>query len=119
MLGQERKEYVKAYIDDFTTWSTTFEEHLDRLRDIYSLLLSRNITLNPKKTFVAFPNVTLLGQHVDGFGITTLEERIKAITNIKMPTNLKQLEHWLGMVGYLRNKIEKHAQLGIGRPAYS
>lgn len=111
MLGQERKEYVKAYIDDFTTWSTTFEEHLDRLRDIYSLLLSRNITLNPKKTFVAFPNVTLLGQHVDGFGITTLEERIKAITNIKMPTNLKQLEHWLGMVGYLRNKIEKHAQL--------
>ena len=111
MLGQERMEYVKVYIDDFATWSITFEEHLSRLRDIYSLLLSRNITLNPKKTFVAFPNVTLLGQHVDGLGITTLEDRVKAITSIKMPTTLKQLEHWLGMVGYLRSKIEKHAQL--------
>ena len=60
---------------------------------------------------MGFPDVRLLGQHVDGFGLATLQDRVDAIRRIKAPTNLIHLEHFLGATGYLRDKISRYAQI--------
>jgi hypothetical protein len=46
---------------------------------------------------------------VDGFGMMTLEDRIAAIRAIKEPTTLNDIEHFLGVTGYLRDKIPRYA----------
>ena len=48
--------------------------------------------------------VTLLGQRVDLLGIITIEEKLRAVLSLDFPRTLKQLETYLGLVGYLRTK---------------
>jgi hypothetical protein len=70
-----------------------------------------NVTISPKKSFVAFPGVRILGQFVDGLGLTSLEERVQAIRDIDEPQSLTDLEHFLGVTGYLRDKIPRYADI--------
>lgn len=53
-------------------------------------------------SFVAYPAVKLLGFLVDGFGMSTTDDRAAAITKIEQPQNLATLEMYIGMVGFLR-----------------
>jgi hypothetical protein len=52
----------------------------------------------------------LLGQRVDSLGMTTAEEKIRAITALKFPATLRQLETFLGLTGWLRSSIPRYAQ---------
>ncbi|KOS46528.1 hypothetical protein ACN38_g2555 [Penicillium nordicum] len=70
MLGG--RQFVKVYVDDIITRSYTFTLHLHHLRQLFTTLRLNTVTLNPKKSFLGFPDVRLLGQHVDGFGLATL-----------------------------------------------
>ena len=104
------KDFVKAYIDDIVAFSESFDKHLDHLTKLFQLLVNLRVTISPKKTFLNYPSVTLLGQRVDAFGLAITEERIEAIAKLDFPTNLKALEHYLGLTGWMRNKVPYYAQ---------
>jgi len=55
--------------------------------------------LNSKKSHVGFPSIQLLGQRVDGLGLSTLESKINAIATLEFPRTLKALERYYGMTG--------------------
>ncbi|MCJ1350071.1 MAG: hypothetical protein MMC33_000052 [Icmadophila ericetorum] len=57
----------------------------------FRLLDEYCITLDPKKTFLNFPSATILGQQVDGFGLSTTEERVKANRRINFPKTFGDL----------------------------
>jgi len=105
------RTFARAYIDDIVVWSKTLEEHEECLQRVWSLLDARRVSLSPKKTFLAFPSTTLLGQRVSGLGLAAAEDRIKAIRDIDFPTTLKALELYVGLTNYLRNQIPYYAQL--------
>jgi hypothetical protein len=109
MIGN--RSYVKVYIDDYIIFSGKFEEQLRYLDKFFTTLVDRNITLKPKKAYVGFPDIRLLSQHVNGLGLATLQERVKAIKNIREPTDAQQLDKFLGITGYLRSKIPWYSQL--------
>lgn len=52
----------------------------------------------------------MLGQRVDSLGITTSEEKIAAISALRFPQLLRDLERFLGLTGWLRASIPKYAQ---------
>jgi len=64
----------------------------------------------PTKTFLNYPRITLLGQRVDAFGLSTTEERIDALRKINLPKDLEALEYYLGLIGWMRNKVPHHVQ---------
>jgi hypothetical protein len=66
--------------------------------------------LEPRKAYVAFPEVSLLGQRVDAFGMSTPEAKIKAIASLTFPRTLRQLETYLGMTGALRQYVPMYAK---------
>lgn len=68
------------------------------------------MSLEPKKAYVAFPKVSLLGQRVDALGMTTPEDKIKAIAGLEFPRTLRQLETYLGMTGALRQYVPLYAK---------
>lgn len=103
--------FAKAYIDDILIFSETLEDHVQHLRAVFGALQAKNLTLSGKKAFLGFPSIQLLGQHVDGFGLTTSADKIAAIKNLSFPSTLKDLEMYLGMTGWLRHYIEYYAQL--------
>lgn len=103
------RKFCRAYIDDIVIALNSLEEHIKHLHILLSVLQEYNIRIEPKKTFVAFPIVTLLGQRVDSLGMTTMEEKLHAVLSLDFPRNLKQLETYLGLVGYFRTKIWRYA----------
>lgn len=105
------RAFCRAYIDDIVVASETWEEHLDHLNQLFERLQEMNVRLEPKKAFIAFPSVTLLGQRVDSFGLSTPEEKISAIRELSFPSTLGNLEHYLGLTGYFRHYIERYASI--------
>ncbi|KAF1992647.1 hypothetical protein K402DRAFT_320871, partial [Aulographum hederae CBS 113979] len=60
-----------------------------------------NVSLEPKKAFLGYPTATLLGQRVNAFGLSSPKERIHAVLAIKQPRTCKDLEHYIGLTGFL------------------
>ena len=105
------KDFARAYIDDVVIFSKSLDEHVAHLRKIFQLFKDFNIAINPKKTYLGYPSVTLLGQKVNSFGLTTSDEKLRAISQLKFPDTLAQLETYLGFTGWLRNSIANYATL--------
>lgn len=108
---REHRSFARAYVDDIVSFSMTLDEHLQHLERVLSTLRERNIKLSAKKTFLGYPSIKLLGQRMDALGLATAEEKLKAILQLKFPKNLKALETYLGMTGYLRQYIPYYAQI--------
>ena len=104
------REFTKAYVDDMIAFSKTLAQHLEHLRQMFSLFRQRRISLNPKKSFLGYPSVILLGQRVDSLGLSTSEEKLAAISSLHFPRTLRELETFLGLTGWLRSSIPRYAQ---------
>ena len=105
------RAFARAFVDDIVIFSNTLEEHVSHLRQIFAMFKQRNVSLSPDKSYLGFPSVTLLGQHVDSLGYATSEEKIEAIQSLKFPYSLRDLEIYLGLTGWLRSSIERYAQI--------
>ena len=105
------KDFAKAYVDDIIVFSHTLQEHIKHLGQIFELFELKRVSLSPVKSFIGYPSVTLLGQKVDGLGMSTSQEKIQAITDLKFPETLRDLEIFLGLTGWLRSSIPRYAQL--------
>ena len=105
------KDFAKAFVDDIIIFSRTLQEHLSHLRQIFELFRSKRVSLSPTKSFIGYPSVILLGQRVDELGMSTSQEKIQAITSLRFPETLRDLEIFLGLTGWLRSSIPRYAQL--------
>lgn len=103
--------FCRAYIDDIVIASATLAEHILHLHLVFQKLTDLNLTLEPAKAYIGYPSVKLLGQRVDGFGMSTLQEKTQAIADLHFPTTLHQLESYLGMTSALRHYIKDYAHL--------
>lgn len=78
------RHFARAYVDDIVIFSKSFDEHLEHL---HTLLDGKGVTLAPKKSYLGYPTVTLLGQKVDVFGLTAASDKIAAILSLDFPYN--------------------------------
>ena len=92
------KNFVKIYIDDLIIFSSIFEMHFIHLRKLFQLLLKLKIIINFKKTFFNYSSITLLGQKVDTFDLSIIEEKIEALTKLKFSVDLEVLKHYLNLI---------------------
>ena len=52
----------------------------------------------------------MLGERVDSIGISAPEDKLQAIASLEFPLTLQQLEHYLGVTGWLRKYVSRYAQ---------
>jgi hypothetical protein len=104
-------KYARCYIDDIVIFSDDFASHLQHLRAILATLSELGMTLSPDKCYIGYHSVQLLGHVVDRFGLSTLPEKVAAISTMQFPKNLKELELFIGLSGYYRHFIAHYAAL--------
>ncbi|KAI7082862.1 hypothetical protein KC356_g8024 [Hortaea werneckii] len=80
----------------------SLDDHIAHLPRVFSEFQEMNLTMSAKKTF-GFPSIELLGQDVDGMGLSTSQEKLDAIA--------KDVEHYLGLTGWRRSYIPYYAAL--------
>ncbi|KGQ08839.1 Transposon Ty3-I Gag-Pol polyprotein [Beauveria bassiana D1-5] len=101
----------RAYCDDIFIGSRTFPEHMHDVSVVFGILLQRNISIGPGKSYVAYTTVTVLGRMIDALDLHTTDEKLAAIRKLVFPTTLKQLESLLGFTGALRHNVPRYAMI--------
>lgn len=86
---REFQAWYRAYIDDITVVSDTFEEHVERLELVFTQLRQFNITLSPEKCRLCFPSLMILGKEIDSLSMTTNREKLKVIIALDFPKTYK------------------------------
>ena len=69
------------------------------------------MTLNKDKCKFKVSSVEFLGHTVTSEGISASSDKVKAVTEIKAPTNSKELKRLLGMVNHMRKFNPKLAEV--------
>ena len=104
-------EGCEAYLDDIVVYSTTWDEHLQRITSLFDRLSKANLTVNLKKTEFAHAQVSFLG-HVVGLGtVRPLDAKVEAILNFPVPENKRALRRFLGMSGFYRKFCKNFADV--------
>ena len=101
---------VSVYIDDIIISSKNYDEHEEHLRKVLLLLREANLKVNKKKSCLFQEEIKVLGFLVNKDGIRIDPERIKVISDITTPRNVKELQRILGIVGYCRRFIPNFAK---------
>ncbi|GBM37612.1 Retrovirus-related Pol polyprotein from transposon 17.6 [Araneus ventricosus] len=103
-----------AYLDDVIVLSSTFEEHLEDLRQVLDRLQHFKLHANRSKCNFACPKVKYLGHYITNAGIEVDPSKIEAIVKIPPPKNTKQVQSFLKTYSWYRRFIPQFAE--ISRP---
>ena len=77
------------YLDDIIVFSSTLDEHIERLRQVFSRLRSHGLKLKVEKCHLFQTSVHYLGHVVSAGGITTDPGKIAAVKTWPVP-NVKE-----------------------------
>jgi len=104
-------DFTTAYIDDILIFSKSESEHEKHLHTIFQRLDSVGLKLNANKCQFSKPEVDFLGYAVNAKGIKPPESRIKALHDLPIPRDSKELIRYLGMFGFYQRCIPNFAQI--------
>ena len=107
ILGDLPRVYV--YIDDILIASENMTQHLQDLESVFKTLAANGMVVQRSKCVLGVSNLEFLGYHVDATGIAPLPDRVESIRATTPPTSVKELQRFLGMLGYYRRFIPKAA----------
>ena len=92
-----------VYLDDVVVVSDDWEEHLARIRALFTRLVEARLTVNLGKCELAQATVVYLGKVVGQGQVKPIQAKVVAIDNFPAPTTKPELRRFLGMVGYYRS----------------
>ena len=107
---------VFIFVDDIVVAGENEEQHESRLRKVLERIRENGMKINKKKCLFRVPSVEYLGFIIDGKGIHKTKEKIKAVMDAKTPTNVKELQSFLGLVTFYGRFIKDLAT--IAHPLY-
>ncbi|KAJ9548687.1 hypothetical protein OSB04_021230, partial [Centaurea solstitialis] len=105
---------VLVFFDDILIYSQTWEQHLQLLVEVLSLLQSHQLVVNQKKSSFGRQCVEYLGHIINGEGVSMDPSKISAVQDWPIPKNSKAVRGFLGLTGYYRKFIKGYGK--IARP---
>ena len=99
-------EACLVFLDDIIVISSTFEQHLERLSAVFGRLRSANLKLKPSKCKLFQLKVKFLGSVVSAKGIEPDPDKLAAISDWPVPSNLTELRAFVGLASYYRRHVE-------------
>ncbi len=108
----ESLEYVQAYLDDLLCISrSSLEDHLEKLEEVLRHLHNAGLKVIAEKLTFCALEIEYLGYIQTKDGIKPQGNKVQAILTIQLPTNVKQLRHYLGMVQYYRDLWARRSEM--------
>ena len=97
--------------DDILVYGSTVEEHDRNLTALLDRALEVNLTLNPRKFRFKCTSVPFFGNILTDQGIKPDPKKVESIKNWPIPTNVKELQSFLGAVNFLGKFIQDLSSL--------
>ena len=112
ILGDLKLSCVLVYLDDINVFSRTFSEHLEHLEQVFRRLAAANLKIKPRKCQFFKDQLEYLGFVIDARGLRPQPAKIEAISKMKQPESKRDIQVFLGMVGYYRRFIPNFSRTG-------
>ncbi|GFW06383.1 retrovirus-related Pol polyprotein from transposon 297 [Trichonephila clavipes] len=96
-------EFCIPYFDDFLIVSSSEDEHLDHLHQIFSRLRDYGLKLNSDKCVLGKKTVKFLGCLITAEGVRPLPDQVEATANFPKQDTISQLRRFLAMLNFYRH----------------
>ena len=110
-LGDLNLHWCIIYLDDIVIFSKDLVSHLKRLKAVFWKLEEAGLKLKPSKCELFQRQWAYLGHVISAKGVATDEDRIEAIKNWPTPTNVMDIQSFLGFTGYYNRFIPNFMQV--------
>ena len=107
MFAHQIGRNVQVYMDNMLVKSIREDDHLDDLKETYDTLCSYNMKLNLKKCAFGVTTRKFLGFLVSQRGIEVNPDKIKAIMELTLPKNVKEVQSLNGKIAALNKFISR------------
>ncbi|KIK12982.1 hypothetical protein PISMIDRAFT_18316 [Pisolithus microcarpus 441] len=92
---------VHTYLDDAFVYSDTIEEHVEHVSLVLDALVKADFYLERDKVDLFAEKLDCLGHIIDDRGVHADEDKMACICNWRKPTNLNEIQRFVGLVEYL------------------
>ena len=113
-LGPLLMKSCCCYLDDIIVFGSTKEELYENLAKVFEALKKANLILKPKKCKFLLENLDFLGFSISKEGVRCSDKHIKDVLDWPKPSNVKELQIFLGLCNYLRRFVPGFAHLASG-----
>ncbi|XP_027177519.1 uncharacterized protein LOC113776533 [Coffea eugenioides] len=103
---------MEVYVDDMLVKSRTQEQFINDLREIFDILRSSRMRLNPKKCTFGVRSGKFLGYMISKDGVRANPDKVKAIIDMAPPRNIKEVQRLAGRMAALSRFLSKLAVQG-------
>ncbi len=111
LFGDQRHQSVLLYLDDIIVFSSSVQQHLQRLRMVLGRLGAEGLKVKLGKCVFFREKVRYLGHVISGQGVATDPSKIEAVAQWSRPGTVSELRTFLGFIGYYRRFVEGFARL--------
>ena len=95
-------KFTLSYIDDIFIYSSSMQEHLGHLEEVFARFRKAKLELHPAKCQFGVKSVVFLGNVISSEGIAPDPSRMKAMKEFPAPKDVKTLRQLLGLTNYYR-----------------
>ncbi|OUM56089.1 hypothetical protein BVG19_g5782 [[Candida] boidinii] len=110
-LGDFIDKFVLVYIDDILIYSKSAEEHEKHIKMVLSKLREHKLVAKRSKCEFFKDKLQFLGFVISKDGIHTDPDKVDRVKNWPTPTSRKQVQSFLGLVGFYRRFIQNHSKI--------
>ena len=102
---------VVALLDDILISGENVRQHNARLREVLVRLSAAGLRVHKEKSFIGVQEVQYLGHKVTTSGIQPLSDYVTAVRDAPAPTNVKELQSFLGKVNFYDRLLPNRATI--------
>ena len=102
---------LEVFMDDFYVFGDDFDSYLAHLTKILEVCVRKRLVLSWEKSHFMVQEGVVLGHLVSGKGLEVDKAKIEVIQNLPLPATLRDLQSFLGHVGFYQRFIRDFAKL--------
>ena len=103
--GDQQYLTLLFYLDNICIFSSSVDKMLNRIKMVLKHLQDFNLKIKPKKSFFFQSKVLFLGHILSKEGISPNPEKVQKVKDWPVPSNVKEVHTFLGLVSYYRQFI--------------
>lgn len=111
LFGDQQCQTLLLYLDDIVVFSSTVQQHLERLEMVLGRLQREGLKAKLSKCAFFQKEVPYLGHVVSDKGVSTDPAKVEVVANWQPPATITELWSFIGFASYYRRFVEGFAKL--------